>query len=159
MNARTLIGGVAVGAALTLIAPSAQAATLERFDRTAFDTTPDASAAGWSISHATAGELGGWLDMTVRAQDGSIPENGQCEMADVDAVLTVSPGESFAVHTTGELCAHFIDGTPSLFGSFGDRQATYTGTHRKARIVGDGNVGFGSSWLGAQGAVTLAVRW
>ena len=148
----------AVAAATVAVAPAAQAKTVEFFDRSAFDPAPVVTAAGWSLSAPTAGELGGWLDMTVTAADGTIPANGTCEPADVDAVLTVTPGESFTIHTTGELCAHFLDGTPSLFASFRDKQTTYSGPQKKAKVVGDGFVGFGSSFSGAQGSVTMSVR-
>jgi hypothetical protein len=134
------------------------AATAERFDRSAFDSTPVVTSAGYAMSAPTAGELGGHLDLSVQAADGTIPNQGQCETANVDAVLTLTPGESFAVHTTGELCSHFIDGTPTLDASFGAKQVTYTGTHKRAR-VGDGIIGFTNSVLGAQGSVGLTVRW
>jgi hypothetical protein len=152
-----LAATAATAAVLTAAAP-AQAKTVESFDRRAFDGTPVVTASGWSLSAPTAGELGGWLDMTVTAADGTKPSNGTCELATVDAVLTVAPGESFTIRTTGELCAHFTDGTPSLFGSFGAKQMSYSGSHKKAKLVGEGFVSFGHSFLGAQGAVTLSVR-
>ena len=152
------LAATAATAAVLTVASPAQAKAVEMFDRSAFDSTPVVTASGWSISAPTAGELGGWLDMTVTAADGTKPSNGACETATVDAVLTVAPGESFTIHTTGELCAHFTDGTPSLFGSFGAKQTSYSGPHKKAKLVGDGFVSFGHSFLGAQGAVTLSVR-
>ena len=152
------LAATAAAVAALAVAPPAQAKTIESFDRSAFDSTPVVTAPGWSISAPTAGELGGWLEMTVAAADGTKPANGTCEPATVDAVLTVAPGESFTIHTTGELCAHFIDGTPSLFGAFGAKQTSYSGPHNKAKVVGDGFVSFGHSFLGAQGAVTLSVR-
>jgi hypothetical protein len=152
------LAATATTAAVLAIAPPAQAKTVESFDRRAFDSTPVVTAEGWSISAPTAGELGGWLDMTVTAADGTKPSNGTCELANVDAVLTVAPGESFTIHTTGELCAHFTNGTPSLFGSFRAKQMSYSGSYKKAKLVGEGFVSFGHSFLGAQGAVTLSVR-
>ncbi len=159
MKHRILTAAVALVAtvATVAVAAPAQAKTVDSFDRSAFDATPTATAAGWSISAATSGELGGWLDMTVRALDGTTPAAGGCEPAAVDAVLTVAPGETFTIHTTAELCAHVVDGSPSLFGGFDS--ATYAGSRKKARLVGDGFVGFGAGFLGAQGSVTLAVRW
>jgi hypothetical protein len=156
-----VIAAAAVAAAATALftAPAAHAATVQTFDRRAFDASPDITASGWSISAATAGELGGWLDMSVNAVDGTVPAAGQGETATVDSVLTVAPGESFTIHTTGDLCAHFIDGSPSLFGSFNAKQVTYSGTHKKARLAGDGFVSFGYNAVGAQGDVTLSVRW
>lgn len=156
MSRRIVAAGAA--AATLLITPSAYAASTETYDRSAFDGTPEVIASGWTLSAATSGELGGWLDMSVQAADGSVPPAGQCEPANVDAVLTVAPGETFTVHTTAELCGHFIDGSPSLFGSFGAKQVTYHGAHKKARLVGDGFVSFGRSAIGALGSVTLTVR-
>jgi hypothetical protein len=161
MHARSTLTAALAAAALILVAPAvqaAQAATADRFDRSAFDSTPVVTSAGYAMSAPTAGELGGHLDLSVQAADGTIPNQGQCETANVDAVLTLTPGESFAVHTTGELCSHFIDGTPTLDASFGAKQVTYTGTHKRAR-VGDGIIGFKNSVLGAQGSVGLTVRW
>jgi hypothetical protein len=152
------LAATAATAAVLSVASPAQAKTVESFDRRAFDSTPVVTASGWSISAPTAGELGGWLDMTVTAGDGTKPSNGTCEVANVDAVLTVAPGVSFTIRTTGELCAHFTDGTPSLFGSFGAKQMSYSGPYKKAKLVGDGFVSFGHSFLGAQGSVALSVR-
>jgi hypothetical protein len=148
----------AATAAVLAVAAPAQAASVEAFDRSAFDTSPDVTVAGWAISAPTSGELGGWLDMTVTVTDGSIPANGTCEPANVDAVLTVAPGETFTIHTVADLCTHLLDGTPSLFGSFGAKQTTYSGAHKKARVVGEGFVSFGRGHLGAQGTVSLSVR-
>ena len=61
-------------------------------------------------------------------------------------------------NTTGELCSHFIDGTPTLNAYFGAKQVEYVGTHKRAR-VSDGMIGFTKSFLGAQGSVGLSVRW
>lgn len=158
MHARTTLTAAFAAAALTLVAPAAQAATVERFDRSAFDSTPVVTDSGYAMSGATAGELGGHLSLSVQATDGTLPARGQCESADVQAVLTVAPGETFTVNTTGELCSHFIDGTPTLNAYFGARQVSYAGTHRRAR-VSDGIIGFRNSFFGAQGSVGLSVRW
>ena len=88
----------------------------------------------------------------------TLPAKGQCETADVRAVLTVSPGEVFAIDTTGELCSHFVDGTPTLTAYFGRKEVTYAGLRKRAR-VSDGIIGFRHSFLGAQGSVGLSVRW
>lgn len=163
MHTRIVAGAAAAAATATAtvlaVTTPAHAARVESFDRSAFDTSPDVTVAGWTISAPTAGELGGRLDMTVTVADGTIPANGTCEPANVDSVLTVAPGEAFTIHTVADVCTHFLDGTPSLFGSFDAKQTTYSGTHKKARVVGDGFVSFGHSFLGAQGTVTLAVRW
>lgn len=154
----TLTVAVAATAALMLTAPAAQAATTERFDLRAFDSTPVVSASGYEMSGATAGELGGHLSLAIRASDGTVPAPGQCETAAVRAVLTVAPAERFVIRTRGELCSHFIDGTPTLNAYFGKKQVKYTGTHKRARVT-DGIIGFTNSWLGAQGSVGLSVRW
>ena len=152
------LAATAATATVLTVATPAQAKSVETFDRRAFDSTPVVTASGWSISAPTAGELGGRLDMTVTAADGTKPSNGTCELATVDAVLSVAPGESFTIRTTGELCGIVTVGTPSLFGSFGARQMSYSGSHKKAKLIGEGFVSFGHSFLGAQGSVTLTVR-
>ena len=160
MRIRTTVTAAAAGTALVLVAPSADAATLTRFDRSAYDAAPVVTAAGYSISAATSGELGGYLTLSVRATDGSMPSQGQCEPAAVHAVLTVAPGEQFTIDTTGDLCSHVVDGSPSVNAYFGDKQTAYTGTaHRRARVVGDGLIASNRSWLGAQGSVGFSVRW
>jgi hypothetical protein len=158
MNPRNTFAAVIAAAALTLVAPAAQAASVDRFDRSTFDSTPVATASGWELEGATSGELGGYLGLSVHASDGSLPAAGECESADVRAVLTVSPGETFTITTKGELCSHFIDGTPSLNAYFGAKQVAYSGTHRRAR-VSNGMICFTKSFLGAQGSVGLSVRW
>ena len=155
----TLPAAFAVAAATLMLAtPAAQAAAAERFDRSAFDSAPVVTSSGYAMSGATAGELGGHLSLSVQATDGTLPAQGQCETADVHAVLTVTPDESFAIDTTGELCSHFVDGTPTLNAYFGAKQVGYTGTHRRARVT-DGIIGFKNSFFGAQGSVGLSVRW
>jgi hypothetical protein len=159
MHARKiLVTTLAATAALVLAAPEAQAATRERFDRSAFDRAPVVTSTGYSMAGDTAGELGGHLSMSIQVKDGTLPTWGECEPASVQAVLTVSPGESFAIDTTGELCSHFIDGTPTVNAYFGNKQVEYTGSHKHARVT-DGMIAFKHSWLGGQGSVGLSVRW
>jgi hypothetical protein len=159
MHARKiLMTTLAATAALVFAAPGAQAATRERFDRGSFDPAPVVTSTGYSMAGDTAGELGGHLTMSVQVKDGSLPAWGECEPARVQAVLTVSPGESFAIDTTGELCSHFIDGTPTVNAYFGKKQVSYTGSHKHARVT-DGMIAVKQSWLGAQGSVGLSVHW
>ena len=158
MHARKTITTVVAAAALMLVPTTAQAAQLDRFDRSAFDSSPEVTSSGYAMSGPTAGELGGYLTLSVQAADGTLPARGQCEAADVDAVLTVSPGEVFEISTTGDLCSHFIDGTPTLNAYFGKKQVRHTGTHKRAQ-VSNGIIAFKNSWLGAQGSVGLSVRW
>ena len=159
MHARKiLMTTLATSAALALASPGAQAATTVRFDRSAFDRAPVVTTTGYSMAGDTAGELGGHLSLSVQVKDGTLPAWGECEPATVGAVLTVSPGESFAIATTGELCSHFIDGTPTLNAYFGKKQVSYTGSHKHARVT-DGLIAFKHSWLGGQGSVGMAVHW
>lgn len=158
MHTRSILGAAVASATLTLVAPAAHASTVDRFDRSAFDNSPTLSSSGYEMAGATSGELDGHLSLSVRAADGTLPAQGQCESADVDAVLTVAPGESFAITTTGELCSHVVDGTPTLNAYFGAKQVTYTGAHKRAR-VSNGMIAFKNSWIGAQGSVGLSVRW
>lgn len=159
MHARKiLMTTLATSAALALASPGAQAATTVRFDRSAFDRAPVVTTTGYSMAGDTAGELGGHLSLSVQVKDGSLPAWGECEPATVGAVLTNSPGESFAIATTGELCSHFIDGTPTLNAYFGKKQVSYTGSHKHARVT-DGLIAFKHSWLGGQGSVGMSVHW
>jgi hypothetical protein len=155
---KTLTTTLAATAVLMLAVPAAQAATRDRFDRSAFDSSPVVTGSGFSMAGATAGELGGHLSLSLQARDGTLPTKGQCEAADVQALLTVASGESFDIETTGELCSHFIDGTPTLNAYFGHKHVSYTGTHKRARVT-DGMISFTNSWLGAQGSVGLSVSW
>jgi hypothetical protein len=158
MYARSAFTAALAAAALLLVSPAAHAAKVDRFDRSAFDGSPVVSGSGYSMEGATSGELGGYLSLSVEASDGTLPAQGECEIANVQAVLTVAPGESFTISTTGELCSHFIDGTPTLNAYFGAKQVSYSGTHKHARVT-NGNIGFTRSFLGAQGSVGLSVRW
>jgi hypothetical protein len=161
MNARTTLVSALAAAALTVMTSAAAhgaPTSVDRFDRSAFDSAGVATGSGYSMQGATSGELGGYLTLAIEATDGTLPAQGECETAHVQAVLTVSPGESFAIDTTGELCSHFISGTPILNAYFGARQVEYSGAHKRAR-VSDGIIGFTKGWLGAQGSVGLSVRW
>ena len=57
MHARTTLTAALAAATLMLVAPAAQAATVDRFDRSAFDSTPVTTDSGYAMSGATAGEL------------------------------------------------------------------------------------------------------
>ena len=158
MHARSTITATIAGAVLVLATPAAQAASVDQFDRRAFDNAPVVTSSGYTMAGATAGELGGYLSLSVQATDGSVPAQGQCETADVRAVLTVAPGETFTINTNGELCSHFIDGTPTLNAYFGAKEVSYSGTHKRAR-VSNGMISFSHSFLGALGSVGMSVRW
>ena len=162
LNARRLLStalvGTLAGTALALAAPGAQARpSYEFIDRAAFDGAPVVSQAGYTMSAPTRGELGGHLTLTVLAVDGALPGANECEPATVDATLTTSPGETWEISTTGDVCGHFTDGSPSLTAGFGKRQLTYTGPRTRVQLR-TGMVSFGPTWLGAQGAVSLSIR-
>ena len=162
MHAHKILGTALVttmaGTVLVLGAPGAQARpSYEFIDRAAFDGAPTITEAGYTMSAATRGELGGHLDLTVLAVDGTLPGANQCEAATADATLTTSPGETWEISTTGEICGHFTDGSPSFNAGFGKNQVTYTGPRTRIQLK-SGFVSFGYSWLGAQGSVALSIR-
>lgn len=146
------------GTALVLAAPGAQARpSYELIDRAAFDGAPIITEAGYTMSAPTRGELGGHLTLTVLAVDGTLPGANQCEAATADATLTTSPGETWEISTTGEICGHVTDGSPSFSAGFGKNQVSYTGPRTRVQVK-NGLVSFGHSWLGAQGSVALSIR-
>ena len=81
--------------------------------------------------------------MTVTAADGSLPAGSNvCERAVVDAVLTVSPGETLTAHVhRGEVCTGFYGDNYTVNATVRSRHVDYEGTaHRKVKVVGDGLV-------------------
>ncbi len=164
MRNRPLITAAATAAAaITLTATGAAASTTtENLSRRTYDSAPQLTGSSWHIDGATAGPLGGYLDLTASAADGSLPTApGECEPVDVVAVLTVSPGEVLTVRTRrGEACVHQFGGTLSLNASFRKRHLTYEGTeHAAVRVVGDGLLSAGQLFTGAQAAFNATVRW
>jgi hypothetical protein len=162
MSARSTILTASAALALVVALPAAaQAASLERIDRSLFDAAPQVSASSWHFDGPTAGPLGGALDLVVTAADGSFPTApGTCEPVNVHAILQVEPGEVLTVETTGEACAHPVDASLTVNAYFDRRDVTYSGTaHKKATVVGDGLIAAKSSWLGGQASVSAAVRW
>jgi hypothetical protein len=108
MRPRSLLAAAAAAIALSALPMTAQAATTELIDRSAYDSTTEVTAGSLHIDGATRGELGGYLDVTVTAADGSLPVGSNaCEAASVDAVLTVSPGETLTAQVAGEICTGF----------------------------------------------------
>lgn len=161
MDARTTLAAITttIGvAALVLTGPGAQARpSYELIDRSAFDPAPTAVAGGWTMSAPTRGELGGHLTLTLRASDGTLPGANECEEATAEATLVTTPGETFRVSATGEVCGHFADGSPSFFGAAGRKDVSYAGPRRKPHVK-SAFVGFGHDWLGAQGSVSLTLK-
>lgn len=75
-NARTIRGTfvtVVAAGALTFVAPAAQAGSVDRFDRSAFDSTPVVTAPGYEMEGATSGELGGYLSLSVQQPTAPCP--------------------------------------------------------------------------------------
>jgi hypothetical protein len=162
MRTRSLLATAAAAAALTAVPFAAQATSLEYVDRSTFDAAPTVTASSMHLDGATSGELGGFLDIVATAQDGALPtERGACDPVDVDAVLTVSPGEQLTVHSTGEVCMHQFADTLILLSYFDKKDMTYTGTaHNKAKVVGDGMVSAGNALgFGFVASFSSSVRW
>jgi hypothetical protein len=106
-STRSLLATALAAATLVAVPMPAQAADVEYVDRSTYDSTPVVTTSTIHIDGATAGPLGGFLDLTVSAEDGTLPTTrGACDPVDVDAVLTVSPGEQLVVHTTAEVWMH-----------------------------------------------------
>lgn len=141
---------------------SAHPSTTENLSRRTYDSTPERSAGTWRIDGLTAGPLGGHLDMTATAEDGTLPTTrGECEPVEVDAVLTVSPGEVLTVHThRAEACVHAFADSLSLNAWFRTRHVDYEGTeHHRPRVVGDGLIAAGQLFTGAQASFNATLRW
>lgn len=165
MLSRTQTTAAAAVAALSVLLPTAASAattTTENLSRRTYDSAPERTAGTWRIDGATAGPLGGYLDVTATAADGTLPTApGACEAVDVTAVLTVSPGEVLTVETSnGEACIHQFGGTLSLNAYFGKQDLTYAGSeHSKVKVVGDGLLGAGQLFTGAQATFDAMLRW
>ncbi len=162
MHARPLLVTALAAATLLAVPTAAGAGTVEQLDRRTFDPSPVVTDSTIHLAGATAGPLGGFLDLTVRAQDGTLPTApGACDAADVEAVLTVSPGETLTVSTTGEVCMHRFSTTLTVLAYFDKKDATWSGTeHRKAKVVGDGLVSASNGVFSGFGAsVSAALRW
>ena len=82
----SLIAAAAV-ALLSAFPGSATAAPVtEVVDRSVFDATPERTVASLRVDGPTAGPLGGTMDVTLRAIDGTLPTAfGSCEPARVKA--------------------------------------------------------------------------
>lgn len=162
MRTRPVLATALTAVALTAAAPlAAQAKTTEQIDKFVFDSTPTVTAGAWHIDGLTHGEIGPTLDVTVTAVDGTMPTDPRSvEPVTVDAVLTLAPGETLTVHTTGTAEAPFAGGTPSVFASFGRKDLSYGGTaHAKAKVVGDGFISAGGGFLGYQASFSASIAW
>jgi hypothetical protein len=161
MRIRTAVTTVAAVALTVALPASAQARTTESISRSLFDGTPDRTASTFHVSGPTAGPLGGALDLTVTAQDGTLPtDRGASEPVDVTAILTVSPGEVITVITTGEASIHQFGDVLQVNAYFDKKEATYEGTeHKKVKVVGDGLIAAGHQWYGGQASLSATFAW
>ena len=165
MRPRSLLATAAATAALTLVPLAAQAAChrpAELIDRFAYDGTMDDQTAGsFHIANATNGELGGYLDLTVAAKDGSLPTGANnCEPAIVTTILTVSPGEVLSSRTRGDVCTGFYGDTMTVNSTLRTKNLHYTGTaHRKPKVVGDGLISAGLFPGYGQATFSASIRW
>jgi hypothetical protein len=161
MRARSLLLATTAAVALTALPMTAQAADSELIDRANYDATVDKTSASMHIAAATRGELGGYLDVTLTADDGTLPVGSNvCEPATVDAILTIAPGETFTVRAPGEACTTFYGDSIQANAPFGTKDTTYVGTHKKAKIVREGFLSVGViDWLGGQAAFSATVKW
>jgi hypothetical protein len=133
----------------------------EVVDRSLFDATPERTEASLRVDGPTAGPLGGAMDVTVRAVDGTLPTAfGSCEPVWVKAAVTVQPGRSLTVRTRGEACAHIVDGSLTANAGFRARNVTYQGSGRcRSRLVGEGLIAVAHSQLGGQASFFGTFRW
>jgi hypothetical protein len=162
---RTLLLTAATTAALCALPVAAHAGPFqtEMLDRATYDSAPELTEGSLRVAGPTRGELGGYLDATVTARDGSLPVGSQvCESAFVDGVLTVSPGETLTIQgVRSELCTSFYGDSMSMSAGVRSRNIDYEGTaHRRARIVGEGLISVGAiTWFGGQASFSATVRW
>ena len=161
MRTRPVLAAVLAAFAVVAAPAAAQAKTTETLDKRIFDSAAEVSAGSWHLEGASAGDLGYYLDLTVTAADGTLPTaSNTCEPVGVNAVLTLPDGGRLTVTTTGEACAPFGGGTPAVNAYFGTRQVTYDGSaHKKVRVLGDGLIAAGGSWLGYQANLSATVAW
>ena len=161
MRPRSVLTTAVAAIVLSAVPMSAQAKSTELIDRSLFDGTPVRTASALELAGPTAGPLGGAFALTVTASDGTLPSAfGSCEPVDVAAVLTVSPGEVLHVSTSGEACAHIVDGTLQVNAYFGKNDVSYEGSeHKKAALVGDGLIAAAHHWYGGQASFSGTVRW
>ena len=161
MRVRSVLLATTAAVLFSALPMTAQAADSEWIDRANFDATVDETPGSLHIAAATRGELGGYLDVTLTADDGTLPVGSNvCEPATVDAILTIAPGETFTVRAPGEACTTFSGGSIQANAAFGTEDLTYEGTHKKAKIVGEGFLAMGViDWLGGQAAFSATVKW
>ncbi len=148
----TILAAATVGLLSAFSGTATAAPVTDVVDRSVFDATPELTAVSLRVHGPTSGPLGGAMDVTVRATDGTLPTTfGSCEPAQVTAQVTLRPGRVLTVHTRGEVCAHVGDGSLSANAGFRDRDVTASGFgHCRPRLVGDGLIAVSRSQIGGQ---------
>jgi hypothetical protein len=161
MRTTKLLLSVVTVAALAASAVPAHAAETEYIDRSAFDFTVQRTASSLRVDGATRGPLGGYIDATATANDGTLPVGANvCEPATLDVILTVSAGETLSTSAAGDLCTSFDGDALTANGYFGKKELDYAGTaHNKAKVVGDGLIAVGTGWLGGQASFAASIKW
>ncbi|WP_148573669.1 hypothetical protein [Nocardioides caldifontis] len=153
MFARIALTTASAAAVIAAFPAAAGAAPrTEVVDRSLFDATPELTTSSLRVDGPTSGPLGGAMDVTLRAADGTLPTTfGACEPARVEAVVTVQPGKVITAKARGEVCAHVVDGSLSMFAGFKQKDVRYQGYGRcKPRLQGEGFISVGQSMLGGQ---------
>ena len=161
MFTRLALITAAAAALLVAFAGTASAKpTAELIDRAVFDAMPERTDSTFRVDGATAGPLGGFMDLTVKAKDGTLPTTpGMCEPVLVKQVLTVEPGKVITVRTRGEGCAHIVDGSLSVNAGFRAKNVDYQGFGRcKPRLIGEGFIAAADSMIGGQGSFSAMFR-
>lgn len=165
MSKRKVLATATAAAAtvLTISLPTAAhaAKATEQIDRSIFDATPERTVESLHLDGPTAGELGGAIDLTITAVDGSLPTDfGSSEPVHVDAVVTVRPGTVVTVRTDGEASAHIVDGTLQVVAFFDSKDVTFEGYElKKSKLIGDGLISAAHHSFGGQASISGAVRW
>jgi len=156
----SLIAAAAVALLAAFPGSASAAPKTEYLDRSLFDATPERTAESLRVDGPTAGPLGGAMDVTVRATDGTLPTTfGSCEQALVKGIVTVQPGRIITVRSRGEVCAHIVDGSLTFNAGFRAKDLTYQGYGRcKPKLVGEGLIAVAHSQLGGQASFSGTFR-
>jgi hypothetical protein len=161
MFVRSSLAAAAAVALLSAVpGPASAAPTPQLLDRSLYDATPERTVDSLRVDGPTAGPLGGAMDVTVRAVDGTLPTTfGSCEPARVRAAVTVQPGRVVSVRTRGEVCAHIVDGSLSANAGFRAKDVSYQGFgHCRPTLVGEGLIAVAQSQLGGQASFSGSFR-
>ena len=160
---RTILATVAASTALVLTLPTTAHAArpTEQVDKSIFDASPERTTDSLHLDGLTSGELGGAMDLTITAPDGSLPTVfGSSETVSVKAVVTVRPGTVLTVRTDGEASAHIVDGTLQVVAFFDSKDVKFKGCKlKKAKLIGDGLISAAHYSYGAQASFSGAFRW